>query len=305
MTAIDRRRLLREAYGLTFPESLFGLWDLACRLQPEQPRYAYQQFDMSLDGVFDVLAGDFDKEPAAGRLWTHDMSYNDPPEFHLIAWGEGDGEHLGLWYDDPAAPPACIVSYYNSDAYDLGHYPADLFLTLRRRLEERWESDIWDDVGEDFAREFDSMRQALRPHMPTGTKRRRETGADYLDTYIHGDVDDSGLVAVTWGQERIVAPAPTYRVPPADDETIWREVREPDGAARWLNEAERALRDGFPATALKLGKDVRHLAPKSAEPAACRVMAAAYVALGRPLLAEILEARTAQRDAWDAGRAGS
>jgi hypothetical protein len=67
-------------------------------------------------------------------------------------------------------------------------------------------------------------------------------------------------------------------------------------------EAEQALREGYPATALKLGKDVWHLAPKEAEADACRVMVGAYQALGRSLLGEVLEARKKQRDQWDAER---
>jgi hypothetical protein len=193
------------------------------------------------------------------------------------------------------------VSYYNRDAYDLGHYPADLFLTVRRRLEERWESMTEDgETDEEEERKFALMRRSLSPHMPKGAKRRRETGVDYLDQYTYEDVDDSGLVAVTWGQEGICAPAELYREPSKDDQTIWSEVRKARGAAKWLEEAEKALNDGYPATALKLGKDVRHLGPKVSEPDACGVMERAYVALGRPLLAEVLKGRTAQREAWDA-----
>src|SRR5262249_51875844 len=110
------------------------------------------------------------------------------------------------------------------------------------------------------------------------------------------------LVAHTWGAERIAAQEHLFRAPSADDETIWREVREAAGAGRWLKEAEQALRDGYPATALKLGKDLWHLAPKEVEAEACRVMVAAYEALDRPLLGEVLKARKQQRDLWDAER---
>ncbi len=304
MSATDRRRQLREWYGLEFPESLFGVWDLACRRNPDEPRHAFDELVSRLDGVFDVLAGDFDKEPPPGRLLAHGMSYSDPPEFHTIFWGNGDGEHFGLWYDDPKCPPSCIVSYFNNDAYDLSHYPADLFLTLRRLLEEMWDTYTSDDgEDEEYLAPLATLREALRPHMPGAAKRRKQVGAAYLERYTDADVDDRGLVAVTWGQEGITAPAEAYREPMEDDETIWREVSEPAGARRWLKEARKALRDGYPATALKLGKDVRHLGGKGVEPEACIVMEEAYLALGRPLLAEILRARTAQRDAWDAARA--
>jgi hypothetical protein len=202
-----------------------------------------------------------------------------------------------------------MVSYFNNDAYDLSHYPANLFLMLRRELEYTYES-VLEDSGDDpktnddeSLRELDHLRESLRPHLPGAAKRRKQTGQDYLDRYTDQDVDDSEVVAFTWGGECIRAPEHLYRDPPADDETIWRQVRAAKGAARWLREAEQALEGGYPATALKLGKDVLHLADQAQRRDACRVMKAAYHRLGRPLLAEVLEARQKQREAWDAERA--
>jgi hypothetical protein len=308
---VDRRKQLREWYGLNFPDDLFAVWELAKELRPKAPRDAFEAIALHLDGVFDVLAGQFDRKRPDGPLWTHGMSYQDPPEFFTIFWGECDGYHLGLWFDDPAEPPSCVVSYYNNDAYDLSHFPADLFLTLRRELEHSYESilEYSEDDPDDAhyyrkqLRQHDELREALRPRMPGATRRRKQTGQEYLDRYADQDVDDSRVVAYTWGHECITAPQALYRDPSADNETIWREVRTPAGAARWLSEAERALQQGYPATALKLGKDIWHLAPKKAVAGACAVMEAAYHDLGRPLLAQVLRARLQQRDRWDAERA--
>jgi hypothetical protein len=307
---IDRRKQLREWYGLDFPDDLFAVWELARELRPKAPRDAFEAIAFRLDGVFDVLAGKFDKKPPDGPLWTHQMSYQDPPEFFTLFWGECDGYHLGLWFDDPAEAPSCVVSYYNNDAYDLSYFPANLFLTLRRELEHSYESflDYLEDDTDDARyyrkelRRHDTLREELRPRMPGATRRRTQKGQEYLDRCTEQDVDDNEVVASTWGNECIAAPTALYREPPADDETIWREVRKKRGAARWLAEAERALHDGYPATALKLGKDVWHLAPKAAVAGACAVMEAAYRDLGRPLLAQVLRARQQQRDCWDAER---
>jgi hypothetical protein len=307
---IDRRKQLREWYGLEFPADLFAVWELANELRPKAPRDAFEAIALHLDGVFDVLAGHFDGKPPEGPLWTHGMSYRDPPEFFTIFWGECDGYHLGLWFDDPAGPPSGVVAYYNNDAYDLGHYPANLFLTLRRELEDSYEGTLENleydpDEAASYRKELrrhDQLREALRPRMPGAARRRKQQGQDYLDRYTDQDVNDSKVVAFTWGQECIVAPQTLYREPRADDETIWREVRTSAGAARWLKEAERALQAGHPATALKLGKDVWHLAPTKVEGRACAVMEAAYHALGRPLLAQVLRVRQQQRDRWNAER---
>src|SRR4051812_2908753 len=83
----DRREQLREWYGLDFPDELFAVWNLAKKLRPKAPRAAFDVIPFHLCGPFDVLAGDFDKKPPDGPLWTHGMSYNDPPEFFTILWG--------------------------------------------------------------------------------------------------------------------------------------------------------------------------------------------------------------------------
>ena len=127
---IDRRKQVREWYGLDFPADLFAVWEVAKELRPRAPRDAFASIALHLDGIFDVLAGQFDRKPPDGPLWTHGMSYQDPPEFFTIFWGECDGFHFGLWFDDPVEPPSCIVSYYNNDAHDLEPYPTNLFLTL-------------------------------------------------------------------------------------------------------------------------------------------------------------------------------
>jgi hypothetical protein len=280
-------------------------------LRPKAPRKAFETIALHLDGVFDVLAGQFDQEPPAGPLWTHDMSYSDAPEFFTIFWGECDGYHLGLWFDDPAEPPSCVVSYYNNDAYDLGHYAANLFLTLRDQLELAYEGSLenleYDPRDADFYRnelqQQDRLREILQRRMPGSAGQWMQKGRDYCDHYTKQDRDDNKVVAYTWGRERIAAPRALYREPPPNNETIWREVRERKGAARWLTEAERALKEGYPATALKLGKDLWHLAPKETVADACAVMDAAYHTLGRPLLAQVLRARQQQRDRWDAERA--
>jgi hypothetical protein len=307
---IDRRKQLGEWYGFDFPDDLFAVWELAKELRPRAPRNAFDAITLHLDGVFDVLAGEFDRKPPDGPLWTHGMSYQDPPEFFTIFWGECDGHHLGLWLDDPAEPPSCVVGYYNNDAYDFSYYPANLFLALRCELERSYESTLenleYDPDDAAFyrkeVRRLDDLREVLRPHMPAAARRRTQIGQEYLDRYTDQDVDDSKVVAITWGHECIAAPPALYREPSADDESIWKQVRTRTGAARWLKEAEKALRQGFPATALKLGKDVWHLAPREALADACAVMEAAYHALGRPLLAQVLRARQQQRQLWDEQR---
>jgi hypothetical protein len=197
---IDRQEQLRGWYGLDFPADLFDVWELANELRPKAPRDAFETISLHLDGVFDVLAGRFDGKQPVGPLWTHGMSYQDPPEFFTVFWGECDGYHLGLWFDEPAGAPSCVVSYYNNDAYDLGHYPANLLLTLRRELELSYESTLEyleEDPSEaasyrDQLRRQDGLREALRPRMPGATRRRTQKGQEYLERYTRSSASARG-----------------------------------------------------------------------------------------------------------------
>lgn len=303
----DRRTQLRDWYGFDFPDDLLGVWELAKQINRKEPHEAFEPAALHLSGVFDVLAGEFDDEPPLDPLWTHGMSYWDSPEMFTVFWGECDGYHLGYWFDDPAEPPTCVVGYYNNDAYDLSRFPANLFLTIKRELE-------YGHVGAEENRDdepkfYDKLlariakvREALQPHLPGAAKRRTQIGQAYLDRYTDADVSDDGIVGETWGSECIRAPKRLYRRPSARDESIWDEVQEIEGARRWLLEARQAIDDGYPATALKLGKDVFRLGDQSLQRESCEVMQSAYHALGRPLLAEVLKARQEQRETWDAER---
>lgn len=61
---MDRQAQLLEHFKVTFPQELFEVWDLAKKLNPEDPRYAFSEaLGISLHGPFDVLAGAFDDAP--------------------------------------------------------------------------------------------------------------------------------------------------------------------------------------------------------------------------------------------------
>jgi hypothetical protein len=307
----DRRSQLRQLYGLDFPDDLFAFWDRACELNSAKPREAFEVLSAYLCGPFDVLAGKYDSAPSEQPLWLKDRSYQDPPEFFTILWGNIDGLHRGYWFDDPGRPPGCIASYYNNDAYDLAYWPATLFETLRCLIE--WSHDgvlenrqIDPEHRGHYDRaleEIDRLRQCLNAWVPGLFGKRKQRGWSYPDRYQHAGRRKRSVVARTWGRESIVVPRKRFRAPGADDEAIWREVRQADGAARWTAVAEQALADGYPGTALKLGKDLWRLGGKAVEPDACRLMEEAYRALGRPLLAEVLQGHRRQRDRWDAERA--
>ncbi len=61
-------------------------------------------------------------------------------------------------------------------------------------------------------------------------------------------------------------------------------------------EARQALREGFPGTALKLGKDLWAVGGERHTEYAYELLDAAYAALGREVLREVLRIHRANRD---------
>jgi hypothetical protein len=54
-----------------------------------------------------------------------------------IGWGDSDGLHYGLWYDDPSQPPTTIVANYARDSaetWDLRQ--PSMILLLRKHIDE-------------------------------------------------------------------------------------------------------------------------------------------------------------------------
>src|SRR5205823_4438519 len=105
------------------------------------------------------------------------------------------------------------------------------------------------------------------------------------------------IIAETMEGMGVVAPAEQYRPLSLPDRRLWRQLRR-KGAdpAGLVEEARQALRAGFPATALKLGKDLwASVGEKKAEYAG-ELLDAAYAALGRETLRRVLQTHRANRD---------
>ena len=85
----------------------------------------------------------------------------------------------------------------------------------------------------------------------------------------------------------ILAPENQYRRPCLVGEALRKEIRETDGAAV-IEEARAALSAGLPGTTLVLAKALWTQGEKY-RPIAVALSADAYGALGRPLLAGVVE----------------
>jgi len=297
-----RRGQLRQLYGFDFPEDFFRFWELATRLRPLEPLAALAEAtDLHLVGPFEVLAGRFDgRSPRYSQLlhWRYSM---DPPEFFTVLAGGGDGLHWGYYLDDPAAGVGCVASYYALDVFELAADGDDLFAAVRLFLEESWadcELDHSYQLAEDEEHDESLARLgALREQLLAfGTGERPEVGQEYADRYSGRAPGRPQPVAETREGMGVVVPPELYRPLPVKDKKLWSLLRKEDDPVELVEEARRALREGFPGTALKLGKDLWSFGGGRRAEHAYELLDAAYAALGREPLRRVLQAHRANRD---------
>jgi len=306
-TAMHARQSQLEAmYDFAFPDDFFLVWELACELNPVAPQSAFRDLvGITLVGPYDVLAGRFEGKTLVYSPLLHWRFRLDPPEFFTVLAGHTDGLHHGYWLDDPAQGPSCVVSYYSRDAYELQVEGITLLQALRLNLEyhHRDALDYMHDYPEDadtYREQLDrmaSLRSRIRQY---ATGDRDETGADYTENYgayAAWKGTRRNVIAPTPEGMGIVAAAALYRPLTRDlDALPWK--LDLDQLADVIAEARNALQEGYPATALKLGK---HLwiwgdGDRVGEALTYEFLDAAYAGLGRSVLRDVLRVHWQNRD---------
>ncbi|HWG46356.1 MAG TPA: ADP-ribosylation family protein [Gemmataceae bacterium] len=296
---IDRRQQLRELYGFDFPEHFFRFWDFARRLRPLEPLKALDELSLQLVGPFEVLAGRFDRRSPRLSLLLHWRYYFDPPEFFTVLAGNIDGLHWGCYLDDSAAASNCVASYYASDAFDLSVDGDDLFEAARLHLEYSYrDCEEYSEYDLDAKREYEEEMQQLdawRERITAfATKSRSEVGAAYVDRFA-GRSRRRPTARTQEGMGIVVRPE-QYRPLSLKDAKLWPYLSETDNPLDVVAEARQALREGFPGTALKLGKDLWAIGGEQHTEYAYELLDAAYAAVGRERLREVLRVHRANRD---------
>ncbi len=304
MNTLQRRRaLVRQLYGFDFPEDLYRFWQFVNRLKPLEPLLALNDdLEIALTGPFDILYGCLDRIEPPASLYLHWRYYQDPPEFFTIMVGGGDGHHWGYYLDDPSGGPHCVACYYAQDAFEIAADGNTLFRAIRVWIEEHLSDAELDhrygyvsaeqlkDTQERLAR----VRQALLAY---ATADRPETGDAYLERY--GRLRPARfrhMVAATHEGMGIVVPPEKYRPLSLPDRQLWRLLWKKEDPAELVEEARQALRAGFPGTALKLGKDLWAIGGKRHQVYAAELLDAAYAALGRDVLLQVLRTHLQDRD---------
>ncbi len=289
----DRRLQLRQLYGFDFPDDLFRVWEFVNRLAPLEPLQAVSgPTHLHLVGPFEVLAGRFDGRTPAYHQHLHWRYAGDPPEFFTVFAGDTDGLHYGYYLDDPAQQFGCVASYYANDAFELEGNCTTLFEALRLDLElherdgEEYAATDVEHASEYAAQEAErhEFRQKLISY---ATAERTETGDAYVEKYLGArPARFAQVVATTHEGMGIIVPPDTYRPLSLSDKKLWRALQKRAALPDLIEEAWRALREGYPSAALKLGKELWATGNKRAH--AYDLLDAAYDALGRDVLREVL-----------------
>ncbi len=299
---LKRREQLHSLYGFDFPDDLFRFWEFANRLRPLDPMGAlWESLAIRLVGPVEVLSGRFDgRSPRLSPL-LHWRYYLDPPEFFTILSGATDKLHWGYYLDNPGESVGCVASYYGNDVFELTADGDDLFAAVRFQLE----SNYWTE-GEDLAADpkyaqehevrLNNLR-VLRPHlMREGLGDRCEIGQAYCEKYEAAITRNAAVIAPTPDHLGVVAPPETYRPLSLPDKKLRPLLRKLKDPRELVQEARQALRDGFPATALKLGKELWPLSGERRTEYAYELLDAAYEALGRDALQRVLRVHRQNRD---------
>jgi hypothetical protein len=122
------------------------------------------------------------------------------------------------------------------------------------------------------------------------TADRPETGDGYVEKYLWVRPPRSdAVVAATRDGMGVVVPPESYRPLSAPDKKLWKRLSKDNGLDAIVAEARAALRDGYPGTALKLGKDLWATPGERQRSLAWELLDAAYAALGRDVLRQVLD----------------
>lgn len=206
----------------------------------------------------------------------------DPPELVTIAWGDSDGLHYGLWFDDPAEPATTIVANYARDSaetWDTGQ--RDMLALLRKQLSEL------DREG------APGIALALLERAIAWFERE---AADTLAADPPSRWAAVPRPPVVGG----MGPAllPEHGDPRASEESRRYEAYRAGGPEvdAWLASARRELEQGQPAFALVLGRELHWFDDDRWRELGLALLVDAYRALGRDALAEIAIVHHRHRD---------
>lgn len=288
------RAKLQEIYGFSFPDSFFLFWQFYTQLPQKSTDGGFgTALPLVLGEVFNIFKTNIDLDSFNPLLsFRH---YNDPPEFFMVLRGQSDGLHWGFYIDEPTKllNEWPVAYYFANDDFTLHLAGNHLFEVVRTELERAF-SDFSDNLDNaNIAEEIEYyqkrlgqlelIRDLLKKY---STAERPEIGWDYLKKYRLERMYD----IPTRDGFGIIVPPNTYKSNPEKDHFTEKDYHPTaEAVEKTAKKALDLLAQGFPANALKLGKDLWTF--PLFHQTCHQLLEKAYVALNRPILAKMLALR--------------
>lgn len=296
----NKKKQLEEIYGFEFPDTFFEFWDFVNQVGEN---LFSDTLGIWFIGPFNVLKPDYD--PNINPIWES-RYYNDPPEFFTIMRGWCDGWHWGYYLDAPNNSQFLVASYYHNDAYQMSVNGYNIFEAVRECLEYYHRDCVWDlkqypDQVENTEKQMKTlsiMREGIKKYY---TSERPELGEEYLDKYDLWRERNKIIAATTRNNIGIVLPDGLYKPFIGEDKfQIWNYEPTAKEVKRYANKAKKALKEGYPGTALKLGHDL--WVYWEYFDTTYELLDMAYESLGRNLLRKMLKQAKEFRNYCDSPR---
>lgn len=264
---------MREVYGLRLPRYL-ATFAAFWRSLDEIEREGMDYLGRSPGGIMVWFEdGGLERATRDGLDARLESRFRrDPPEMVTVAWGDSDGLHYGLWYDDPADLPTYIVHNYARDSAETWHddEPTPLAVIAAHARDIAASSDrdeLLPLTAHAALAALSAFESADREALAADPPAERWLRADRIPTLgTFGPALPPGAGSIRVGA-------------PEDRLKAWRG--QPARVRKWSESAKRDCAEGRPAAALTFGLDLHWLDTDEHRASALELMVMAYEKLGR------------------------
>jgi hypothetical protein len=284
---------MREVYGLRLPRYL-ATFAAFWRSLDEVEREGMNYLGRSPGGIMDWFEdGGLERATRDGLDARLESRFRcDPPEMVTVAWGDSDGLHYGLWYDDPADLPTYIVHNYARDSAETWRddEPTPLAVMAAHARDIAASSNSGDPLPltvHAAIAALGAFESADREALAADPPAERWLRADRIPTLgTFGPALPPGAGSIRVGD-------------PEDRLKAWRS--QPARVRKWIESAKRDCAEGRPAAALTFGLDLHWLDTDEHRASALELMVMVYEKLGRRAHAETVKVHHAHRDLKSVG----
>jgi hypothetical protein len=286
--AVEER--MKEVYGLRLPRYI-AVWDALWRGTSPAERKALEFFHLGRTPAGIMIwfeEGGLDLKTIDGldpRL--QHRFFRDPPEFVTAMWGGSDGLHYGLWYDDPAELPSFVALNYARDSAETWAGEATIIRQLTKEVRRQVERPDYPEERE-YAWIY-ALYAALRWFRAADEEALSGEPRKWAEAERGSVIGGIGPALPSgFGNPRADAAA-------VEERSAAHKARSAK-IDNWISEAKSELREGKPAFALVLGRELHWLVDDSHQRDCVELLCGAYDALGRQALANVTRVHHRHRD---------